>query len=105
MRNILSHFPFFGAWDEIYVTKELVVWDNPKKQFHTSFYKKHEGYETVKYRIWNNKTKKYTYMDINFPAIDSDRIFLKDLVSEKEGMLFLYGFNEKSFRFSNNSRQ
>ena len=30
----------------------------------------------------------YTYMDINFPHSNEEKIFIKDLISEKDVMLF-----------------
>jgi hypothetical protein len=88
IRNILSHFPFFASWNDVYITNELSTWDNPKNSSISKFIKEHAGKECVKYRVWDEKGKKYTYMDINFPDKTQECIFVKDLISEKEGMLF-----------------
>ena len=42
---------------------------------------------TIKYRIWEKSKKLMTYIFINFPEEYNDNIiFLKDIVSEKEGI-------------------
>ena len=30
IRNVLNHFPIFNSWEEIYISRELVNWNNPK---------------------------------------------------------------------------
>lgn len=88
IRNVLSHFPYFCCWDDIYIIKETATWNTPSNSSILKFIEKYSGNETVKYRIWNDKQKKYTYMDINFPNLEENKIFIKNLVSEKDGMLF-----------------
>ena len=89
IRNILTHFPLFTHWNEIWINKELVNWSK-SNGFINSFLQKYSGHEQVKYRIWIAKQSKMIYIDINFPNIyDESKIFLKNIISEKEGMIFL----------------
>ena len=53
------------------------------------FLSTYAGHDPVKYRIWSPKKKTMTYVSINFPAkYDDDKVFLKDLMPEKEGLIF-----------------
>ncbi len=92
IRNILSHFPYFQCWNDIYINEENSVWNIPKNSSISKFLKKYSNSETVKYRIWDNKKRKFTYMDINFPHSNEEKIFIKDLISERDGMLFCMVF-------------
>jgi len=89
LRNLLIHFPFFNSWDDVYFDKQLINWSKPGKsidQFLSCFV----GHEQVKYRMWSPKSKTMTYVTINFPVSydESSKIFLKDMMPEKEGLIF-----------------
>lgn len=88
LRNLLIHFPFFRAWDEVRFNKELINWSKPGRsidQFLSSFV----GKESFKCRIWNPEDKTMTYITINFPVTyDGTDVYLKDMVSEREGIQF-----------------
>lgn len=88
LRNLVIHFPFFRAWDEVKFNKELINWSKPGRtidRFLSSF----EGKGQFKCRIWNPEDKTMTYITINFPEIyDGTDIYLKDIVPEKEGVKF-----------------
>ena len=88
VRNILTHFPFFLEWNDIYITENLSGWNSPQYSSINKFIKQNIDKESVKYRVWIAKSKKMVYMDINFPKKSNDKIFLRDLISEKEGLLF-----------------
>ena len=88
VRNILAHFPVFGTWNDVWVSKELVNW---KKEGLTidRFLEKYAGHEEVKYRFWEAEKKKMTYMSIHFPKeYGNNKIFLKEMVAEKDGVKF-----------------
>lgn len=90
IRNVLVHFPFFRAWDEIKFKKETINWSKPGKSI-DKFLSHFAGHKEVKYRIWNPKNKTMTYVSINFPKTyaDNTEVSLKDFVPEKEGILFV----------------
>lgn len=88
IRNILNHFPYFRCWDDIFINENMAIWNSPNNSSIAKFLKKYSDSDTVKYRVWDNKEKKDTYMDINFPSSNEKKIFIKDLISEKEGMFF-----------------
>lgn len=89
IRNIFAHFPLFTFWNEVWINKELANWSK-NNGYINSFLQKYSGHEQVKYRIWISKQSKMVYIDINFPIIyDESKIFLKDIISEKEGVIFL----------------
>ncbi len=89
VRNTLAHFPVFESWDEVYVDKDLVNWAKPGQTI-DKFYTKYEGHDPVKYRYWQPDIKKMTYISINFPTNYSigDKVWLKDLISERDGVVF-----------------
>lgn len=92
IRNLLSHFPIFDTWDEVYITKDLATWSKPGQI--SNFLKKGiqlriDGKASIKYRIWEEKTRKMTYFSVNFPEqYDDNRIYLKDIITEEVGSKF-----------------
>jgi hypothetical protein len=91
IRNIISHFPFFDRWEDVWINKSLINWHR-EGQFIDNFINKYEGKEPVKYRFWEEKKKKMTYLSIRFPEhyADNTNIYLKDILSEKEGVKFSF---------------
>ena len=90
VRNILAHFPLFATWDEVWINKTLVNWNREGLSI-DRFLNKYQGKPKVKYRFWEEKKKKMTYLSINFPSTyGSDKIYLKDIISEKDGVKFSF---------------
>jgi len=91
IRNVLIHFPFYKSWDEIWINKSLVNWYKDGLTI-DRFLKKYEGHKEVEYRFHEPKYKRMTYLSINFPMTYSDnsKIFLKDIISENEGVRFSF---------------
>lgn len=89
IRHIISHFPFFDRWDDIWINKQIINW-NKEKQSADKFFGEYEGHKQVKYRFWEVDKKRMTYLSINFPNnyTHGEKIFLKDVLSEKEGVKF-----------------
>ena len=88
VRNILAHFPVFETWDDVWVSKELVNWQREGLTV-DRFLKKYAGHGEVKYRFWEADKKRMTYMSIRFPEeYGSNKIYLKDIISEKDGVRF-----------------
>jgi len=90
IRNIFVHFPFFKSWNEVRFTKGMINWSKPGKSI-DKFLSRFVGHKEVKYRMWNPKNKRMTYVSINFPGvyIEDTEIQLKDFMPEKEGILFI----------------
>lgn len=93
IRNILIHFPIFKKWDEIYITKTMVNWHSEGKSI-DQFIKKYLNHPQVEYRYKNPKEDKFIYVSINFPQHynDNNKIYLNDLVSEKDSIRLLCVF-------------
>ncbi len=91
IRNIVNHFPFFSSWDDAWINKSIINW-HKETQSIDKFFEKYKGKEVVKYRFWEAEKKKMTYLSINFPSTYNydDKIFLKDILSEKEGVKFSF---------------
>ena len=89
VRNLTLHFPFFENWDSVWVNKFIVNW-NKEGQSIDQFLKKYKGRGEVKYRFWEGHKKRMTYLSIKFPAQykTTSKVFLKDIISEKEGIKF-----------------
>jgi len=96
IRNVITHFPFFENWDDVWINKKLINWYK-ENQSVDKFLEKYKGNETVKYRFWEADKKRMTYLDINFPENYTDdlKIYLKDMLSEKEGVKFSIIFMKK----------
>jgi len=91
IRNAILHFPYFNSWDEVWISKSLVNWNSEGRSI-DKFLKEYSGRQTVKYRFWEADKKIMTYLAVNFPAmyLDDVKIFLKDMLAEKEGIKFSY---------------
>lgn len=88
VRNLLAHFPIFETWDDVWVSKELVNWQKEGLTI-DRFLKKYTGHEEVKYRFWEANKKRMTYINISFPkGYGEKKIYLKDMISEKDGTKF-----------------
>jgi hypothetical protein len=88
VRNILAHFPVFETWDDVWISKELANWQRDGLTI-DRFLKKYSGHEEIKYRFWEGDKKQMTYMSIQFPPVYEDnKIFLRDMISEKDGVKF-----------------
>lgn len=96
VRNVIVHFPFFESWDKVWVNKEAINWYK-KGQFIDKFLVKYMGHKPVKYRIWDGKKRQMTYITINFPDnyTEKNKIFLRDILSETEGVKFSLIFMKK----------
>lgn len=88
-RNVILHFPFFDSWNSVWVSKSIVNW-NIAGQSIDKFLKKHVNHKEVKYRFWEDDKKRMTYLSIKFPTYytHKSKIFLKNIISEKEGVKF-----------------
>ena len=91
VRNVITHFPFFTAWDDVWISKQIVNWYMEDLTV-DKFLKSYEGQQQVKYRFWEEQKEKMTYVSINFPAEynEDSKIYLKDIISEKEGVKFSF---------------
>lgn len=91
VRNVVSHFPFFKSWDAVWVSKPIINWYREGLTI-DRFLKKYEGHQEVKYRFWEEKKKRMTYLKISFPEAynDESKIFLNKMISEKEGVKFSF---------------
>ena len=103
VRNLLLHFPIFENWDDVYISKDLATW-NKAGTIHRFLEKsskiKINDKGTIKYRIWEKSKKLMTYIFINFPEEYNDNIiFLKDIVSEKEGIKLCISFMKEILDF------
>jgi hypothetical protein len=88
IRHIFVHFPFFDKWDDMYITRDLIIWSDVNSNI-DSFLLKNEGREKYEWRIWdgNKKEMKYGYV-IKFPQNYSknSKFYIKDSIDEDKGI-------------------
>ncbi len=90
VRNIITHFPFFNTWENVWISKQIINW-NKDGQSIDKFLTKYSGKNPVKYRIWEEKKRKMTYLSIIFPKnYGSNTIYLNNILTEKEGVKFSF---------------
>jgi hypothetical protein len=91
IRNVVLHFPFFESWDQVWISKQIVNWCSEGKSI-DQFLRSYAGKGPVKYRFWQSDNKRMTYLSITFPPEYSDdsRVFLKDVLTEAEGVKFAF---------------
>lgn len=90
IRHILMHFPFFEKWDDVWIKQSLVNLYSTRPQFIDKYLSRNEGKSQLKYRFWEEKKKRMTYIAITFPKgyTQGQKIFLKDILPEKDGVKF-----------------
>lgn len=92
IRNLITHFPFYENWDEVWFNKKLINWSRPNQSI-DKFLDKYVSHSPVKYRFWEKEKKKMTYTSINFPTkYDDDKLLLKDIIDERDGVSFSFTF-------------
>jgi hypothetical protein len=93
IRNAISHFPFYNCWDEVWINKNLINWYKDGQSI-DRFLEKHKGHSEVKYRVWQPKKKKMTYLSIKFPQKyhKDNKVYLNNILTEKEGIIFSMAF-------------
>ena len=91
VRNLVSHFPVFERWDDVWCSEQLLNWEQ-KPQSMDKFLKEYSGKPEVKYRFWSPVKKEMTYLSIRFPSVycGDTKIFLKDIISERDGVKFCF---------------
>jgi len=91
IRNILSHFPFFDSWNEVWINKSIINWYKEGQSI-DRFLTKYSGRKQVKYRFWEEEKKEMTYLSIKFPSEYSNdiKIYIKDMLNEEEGVKFSF---------------
>lgn len=91
IRNVILHFPYFNSWSEVWISRSVVNWNSEGRSI-DKFLSGYVGRQQVKYRFWEADKRLMTYLTVNFPANYSDeaKIFLKDILSEKDGIKFSY---------------
>lgn len=97
VRNLLLHFPIFDKWEDVYISKDLATW-NKTGTIHKFLIKSSEikinNSGTIKYRIWEKSKKLMTYIQIHLPEeySDTSKIFLKNIISENDGVKLCISF-------------
>ena len=91
IRNVVFHFPFFTEWKEVWFNSSLINWCTEGLTI-DKFLKTYSGQPVVKYRFWEERKKRMTYLQISFPDKyeEDSKIFLNDIISEKEGVPFAF---------------
>ncbi|HCQ89612.1 MAG TPA: hypothetical protein DIU45_07530 [Clostridium sp.] len=92
VRNVLSHFPVFDTWNDVYINKNLATWTRPgtiNKFLSKCTNIKIDQKGIIKYRIWEKSKQKMTYIEVVLPEeYNKNNIYLKDIISEKDGIKF-----------------
>ena len=84
IRNILVHFPIFEAWDDIYISKELLNWNRKYAGSIEKYFNDNKG-KTLTYRMYLNENniwvERHT-ITLTIPELqDGVDIYLKDFLS------------------------
>jgi hypothetical protein len=90
IRHVLMHFPFFEKWDDVWIKQSLVNLYSTRPQFIHKFLSENEGKGQLKYRFWEEKPKRMTYISVSLPSnyTAGEKVFLRDIIPEKEGVKF-----------------
>lgn len=88
LRNLIAHFPIFEKWEDIFITKNMLRWNN-KIGFIEGYFSKNSG-RKLEFSVYTrkdsfyNKTKDF---EIIVPELkESKRTYLKDIISLENAM-------------------
>ena len=85
---------------KVWISKELINWQKEGLTI-DRFLKKFSGHDEIKYRFWEADKKLMTYMSIRFPEkYDDNKIYLKDIISEKDGVKFSFIMMRNIFKYT-----
>lgn len=89
IRNLLIHYPLFDSWDEVYINKSLVTW-NQKDSSIDKFLKTYSEQSEIKYRYFDSYNNELKYLTIKLSSNykNGEKIYLKDIIEEKNGIKF-----------------
>lgn len=87
IRDIIAHFPFFDSWDDIYLNRVLLNWNNKNlknKKHIESFFDKYAGKE-IGYDIYTHNGENWIVTHtavMHIPKLKVyKKIYLKDIIS------------------------
>lgn len=91
IRNVITHFPFFNCWNDVWINKAIINWYKEGQSI-DKFIEKFKNNNVVKYRFWEEDKKKMTYLSVKFPNNydKENKIYMKNILSEKEGVEFSF---------------
>ena len=82
IRNVINHFPIFKSWEEVYVSADLLEWNNTKSYQIKNYFKSEKEFS---YRIYLNEDGKWVEkknIHIKTPKLGKyNKIYLKDIIS------------------------
>lgn len=87
LRNLFIHFPIFNSWNEVYINKQLLTWNNPKNSSILNYFKKYHGKRLV-YNIYTKYQEEDDWhigctIDIAIPndIPEEEKLYLNDFMS------------------------
>lgn len=87
IRNIVSHFPFFETWDEVFITNNLLNW-NGKNYDGIKKYFRENCDKTLKYIIYTKQFGKWepahTVTMKVLPIDDEKKVYMKNMITEDD---------------------
>ena len=95
IRNILVHFPWFNSWDEIYINRSLLNWNNNtgRQQHIEKFFDKYAN-KTLEYTIYYHNGIKWVpghKSILKVPKLYAyKKLYLKDIISMKDYVMSFY---------------
>ncbi len=87
LRNVINHFPIFEKWEDVYISKDLLEWNNTKQNQIKTFFNTEKEY---KYKIYLNENNAWVpkhFITIKTPKLGKyNKIYLKDIMSLDEAL-------------------
>lgn len=87
IRNIVSHFPFFEKWDDVFITNNLLNWDGNNYRGIKNYFRDNAN-QTLVYEIYmkmnGNWEVAHTVKMNVLPIDDENAVFMKDMITEED---------------------
>lgn len=85
IRHIIIHFPFFDNWNDVFITNNLLSWNNKEHWAIKKFFSKEAVFQYVIYTKNYDKWEPSRHVKMNVKKLDdSNPLYLKDVISEDD---------------------
>lgn len=87
IRNVINHFPLFDSWDEVFISNDLLEWNNSGGDQIKSYFKKEKEFSYIIYLNKNDEWVPSQTINIRTPKLGkNNKIYLKDILSLDEAL-------------------
>jgi len=87
IRNVIHHFPIFKSWEEVYISYDLLEWNESKSDQIKNYFKTEKEFSYIIYLHESGEWVPKINIDIRTPKLEkSNKIYLKDILTLNDAL-------------------